>query len=216
MLVPYKIELPGGVLVRSTATADAEQLEQLQNIVFPTLSPAQRFRAEHYQRHLEVFPEGQFVADAAGRIVGMTSTVRLDFDFENLHHTFDDIIEGGFLTSHQPGGMWLYGADIGTHPEFRGRGIARALYAARQQRVRQLGLSGQVTVGMMNGYGAVAGRQSAEDYYEALIRGDINDPTISAQRHIGFELRGLLRDYLDDPGCGNCGVLMTLPADNEI
>src|SRR5687768_11082344 len=129
----YRRELPGGLVVVSTRDEHAEQLEELQNICFPTLAPEQRFKAPHYRKHIELFPEGQFaVLDGdvldGGRVVGMTSTIRLDFDFEHPGHDFDDIIQGGWMTSHQPGGAWLYGADIGTHPEYRRRGIAKALY----------------------------------------------------------------------------------------
>ena len=59
--------------------------------------------------------------------------IRLHFDFAILDHTFADIIQGGWLTSHEPDGDWLYGADIGVHPDYRGRGLAQALYAARQE-----------------------------------------------------------------------------------
>src|SRR5207244_954016 len=107
--------------------------------------------------------------------------------------------EGGWLTSHQPGGAWLYGADLGAHPDYRGRGLARALYAARQAVVRRLGLRGQLTVGMPSGYGAVKAAMSAEAYYAELVAGTRRDPTISAQLAIGFEPRGLIAGYLDDP-----------------
>ncbi len=59
------------------------------------------------------------------RVVGATSTIRLHFDFEHVDHTFAEIIQGGWLTSHEPTGDWLYGADIGVHPDYRGRGLAR-------------------------------------------------------------------------------------------
>ena len=61
-------------------------------------------------------------------------------------------------------------------PDYRGPGLAQALYAARQELVWALGLKGQVTAGMMSGYGAVKHRMSAEEYYEGLVAGRINDP----------------------------------------
>ena len=87
------------------------------------------------------------------------------FDFDHVDHTFGEIIQGGWLTSHQPNGTWLYGADISVHPEYRGRGLATALYAARQEVVWRLGLKGQVTAGMIPGYGAVKDNMTAEEYY---------------------------------------------------
>lgn len=208
----------GGLAVVRTTHEHAEALEELQRIVFPTLAPEQRFRAEHYRKHVELFPDGQLcvVEESTGRVVGMTSTIRMDFDFAHPDHTFADIIEGGWLTSHDPDGRWLYGADIGAHPDFRKRGIARALYAARHEVVHRFGLAGQVTVGMPSGYGAVKHEMAAEQYYAELLAGERVDPTISAQRSVGFELRGLIANYLDDPVCDRYGVVLVLPAERDV
>ena len=143
----------------------------------------------------------------------MTSTIRLHFDFEHTDHTFADIIQGGWLTSHQPDGPWLYGADIGTHPDARRLGIGRALYEARRAVVRKFSLRGQVTVGMMSGYGAVSAEMSPEDYFERLCQGHVTDPTVSAQMKVGFKPRKLLRNYLNDPVCQNCGILLVWEED---
>ncbi len=208
--------LKSGLVVTPTRPEHAEQLETLQTIVFPTLADEERFKAAHYRKHVELFPEGQFVVLDGDRVVGMTTTIRLDFDFELPGHTFADIIQGGWLTSHDPNGAWLYGADIGTHPDYRRRGIARALYAARHETVRRLGLKGQVTVGMMSGYGAQKHRISAEAYYEGVKSGAINDPTLSAQMRVGFELRGLLPGYLNDPVCDNYGACLVLDSARDV
>jgi GNAT superfamily N-acetyltransferase len=207
-----------GLAVHRTAAEHADALEELQRVVFPTLAPEQRFLAAHYRRHIELFPEGQFcvIDECSGQVVGMTSTIRLDFDFAHPAHTFADVIQGGWLTSHQPDGPWLYGADIGTHPAYRRRGIARALYASRHEVVRRLGLLGQLTVGMPSGYGAVKRQMTAEAYYAELVAGTREDPTISAQREIGFELRALLPDYIDDPICDRYGIVLVLPAERDV
>ena len=212
----YEQELPGGLLLVNSRPEHAAQLQDLQDIVFPTLALEERFRAHHYLKHIEIFPEGQFVVLDGTKVVGMTSTIRLNFDFEHTNHTFADVIQGGYLTSHEPDGPWLYGADIGTHPEYRRRGIARALYIARHAVVRHFKLAGQVTVGMMSGYGAIKHTMTPELYYAGLESGKLKDPTVSAQVHLGFEMRGLLRGYLNDPVCDNSGILLVLDAEREI
>lgn len=204
------------MIVTRTRPEHVERLAELQEIVFPTLAPEQRFRAEHYLKHIELFPEGQFCVLEGERVVGMTSTIRMDFDFDHPDHTFADIVQGGFLTSHQPDGEWLYGADVGVHPAYRRRGIARSLYKARHATVRALGLRGQVTVGMPSGYGAVKDQLTAQQYYDELVAGTRTDPTISAQRRLGFELRALVADYIDDPICDRYGIVLVLPADREV
>src|SRR5205809_7820623 len=177
----YYRRLPNGLLVMQTRIEHAEQLEVLQRICFPTLDDAERFKAAHYRHHVELFEDGQFVVLDGDRVVAATSTVRLDFDFDHVNHTFADIIQGGWLTSHRPTGAWLYGADVGVDPAYRGRGIATALYAARQEVVWRLGLEGQVTAGMIRGYGDVKDRMTAEAYYQGVVAGRIKDPTLSMQ-----------------------------------
>lgn len=211
-MTSFSLRLENGIVITQTQREHAEQLEQLQITVFPTLADEQRFKAPHYLHHISMFPEGQFVALDGSKVVGMTTAIRMDFDMGHGHHTFDEVFQGGWLTSHDPQGAWLYGADVGTHPEYRGKGIARALYHARQETVRKLGLRGQVTVGMLSGYGAVQSQYSLVEYFNELKAGKRTDPTITPQRRVGFEIRELVPNYLFDPVCSNCGVLLTLDA----
>jgi 4-aminobutyrate aminotransferase/(S)-3-amino-2-methylpropionate transaminase len=212
----YFRRIRDNLVLLHTQADHCAQLEQLQFACFPTLADDQRFKAAHYRRHIEIFPEGQFVVVEGDRVVGATSTIRLDFDFAHVNHTFDDIIDGGWLTSHDQAGAWLYGADIGTHPEYRGHGIAAALYAARQELVWRLGLRGQVTAGMLPGYALHRDALTVPEYYERVVSGEIFDPTVSMQMKVGFEPRGLLENYLSDPVCNNSSVLLVLPEEKPV
>jgi GNAT superfamily N-acetyltransferase len=214
--MPYQRRLDNGLVVLHTRPEHAAQLEQLQRICFPTLDDSERFKASHYLRHLELFPDGQFTVVDGDAVVGATTTLRLNFDFDHVNHTFADIIQGGWLTSHQPHGEWLYGADVGVRPEYRGRGLATALYAARQETVWRLGLKGQVTAGMIRDYGLVKDQMQAQDYYRAVIEGRIRDSTLSMQLGIGFEPKGLLENYLNDPSSDNYSVLLVLGAEKSV
>ena len=212
----YARRLDSGLAVMHARPEHAEQLELLQLACFPTLADEERFKARHYRKHLEIFDEGQFVALDGDRVVGATATIRLPFDFAHIDHTFGDIIQGGWLTSHVPDGDWLYGADIGVDPAFRGQGVATALYAARQELVWRRGLKGQVTGGMLRGYGAVKHQMSAEDYYDSVVAGRIKDATLSMQLALGFEPRALLKDYLQDPVSDNYSALIVLDAAKDV
>jgi GNAT superfamily N-acetyltransferase len=150
------------------------------------------------------------------RVVGATSTIRKHFDFDHASHTFDEIIQGGWLTSHEPEGEWLYGADLGVSPAYRRRGIARALYAARQELVWSLGLRGQLAAGMMSGYGARKHQMSARQYLAGLRSGEISDPTLSAQLRVGFEAHTLLPGHVHDPACDDYSVLIVLDAATDV
>jgi hypothetical protein len=212
----YSRLLPSGLFVVSSRPEHADELAELQRIVFPTLSEAERFKAVHYKKHMELFPDGQFAVLDGGRVVGATTTLRRNIDFDHPDHTFAEIIQGGWLTSHDPTGAWLYGADVNIHTDYRGRGLGQALYAARQEVVWRLGLKGQVAAGMMSGFGAVKHRMTAEEYYAGLRNGTINDPTLSMQMKVGFEVRGLLSNHLHDPVCDNTSVLIVLDAGKDV
>ena len=213
--MPYRQTLASGIIIAPTLPEHAEELEELQRVVFPDLADDERFKAPHYRKHMELFPEGQFVALDGEQVVGTTTAIRQSFDFDHPHHRFIDVIDGGWLTSHDPQGEWLYGMDIGTHPDYRRRGIARALYAARHDTVRRLGLRGQVTVGMLNGYHRYRDEMTIDEYFTKVKAGEISDPTVSTQQSVGFEIRVLVKDYLDDPTCGNAGALIVWPAERD-
>ena len=212
----YYRKLADGLVITHARPEFAVQLEELQRTSFPTLAEEERFKSYHYLKHMELFDDGQLVALDGDRVVGATSTIRLDFDFDHVDHTFGEIIQGGWLTSHQPGGAWLYGADLSVRPEYRGRGLATALYAARQEVVWRLGLKGQVTAGMIPGYGVVKDKMTAEEYYNGVLTGQFRDSTLSMQIGAGFEPRGLLANYLNDPVCDNYSVLLVLDAAKNV
>jgi 4-aminobutyrate aminotransferase / (S)-3-amino-2-methylpropionate transaminase / 5-aminovalerate transaminase len=212
----YYRRLPDGLVVMQTRAEHADQLDELQRICFPTLDDAERFKARHYRKHIELFEDGQFVVVDNDRVVGSTSTIRLHFDFHHVDHTFAEIIRGGWLTSHETDGDWLYGADVGINPAYRRRGLATALYAARQETVWRLGLKGQVTAGMIRDYGAVKDRMTAQVYYEAVVAGRVKDSTLSMQLGVGFKPRALLANYLNDPASDNYSVLLELGADQDV
>ncbi len=212
----YRRELPSGIVIVDTVAAYAASLEEMQRIVYPTLSSSQRALAEHYLKHIAMFPEGQFTALDGVTPVGSTISIRLSEDFLYGKHTFDDIFTGGWCSSHDPHGDWLYGVDVSVYAEYRGRGIARALYQARHTACRALGLKGQYSMGMLNGYNGVRERYSIDEYYAKVVAKEIFDPTVSMQMKVGFEPVGLVHDYLEDPTCGNACVRLVIPTEKEI
>lgn len=209
MLKPY--HLTDTILIRHTLPQDAKALELLQYIVFPNLAEDEILHEAHYLKHLEIFPEGQLVAVDGNRIIGGTTTMRYHFDLENPeHHTFSETVAGGWLTNHQPDGEWLYGIDVSVHPDYRGIGIAKTFYQLRNQIAKQLGCKGQLTVGMLNGYVNYADKMDIETYYEKVKNHELFDPTVSVQEKIGFQIVGLMKDYLNDPTCGNAGAIIVM------
>jgi GNAT superfamily N-acetyltransferase len=202
--------MPDGYAVVPSTAEMAEALAAIQAACFPTLDPSELMRAEHYRSHVRVFPEGQLavVERATGRPVASSTDFRTTVDFSHYQHRYMDAVAGNWLTSHQPGGGWLYGADIGVHPDHRGRGLSRLLYDARQALVRRLGLRGHVLSGMPKGYGAVAGEMPIEAYVTEVVRGRRTDPTLSVQLRRGYWPYGIIPGYVDDPSSAGYAVFL--------
>lgn len=213
----YSETLSSGIVIVPMQQEHAEQLESLQRIVFPSLAEEELLHAEQYKKHVELFPEGQFVALDGDKVIGATSSIRYHYDPDVYeHHSFFEIMGGGWFTTHEPNGEWLYGMDVSVHPDYRGKGVAKALYRARQQTCRDLGLKGQMTVGMLNGYDKVRNEMSIDEYYEKVKNHEIFDPTVSVQEKVGFKISGLMKDYLNDPTCGNAGAVIVMDVNAPI
>lgn len=200
------------IRITNTRPEHAAALEALQYIVFPNLAEEEILHKEHYLKHLELFPEGQLVALDGDRVIGGSTTMRYNYDIEHPHHhTFAETVAGGWLTAHNPNGEWLYGIDVSVHPDYRGKGIARSFYDIRQQIAAELGCKGQLTVGMLNGYYPYKDVLSIDEYYAKVKAHEIFDPTVSVQEKVGFRILMLMKDYLNDPTCGNAGAVIVKP-----
>ena len=199
----------GYEVVRTTADM-ADALAAIQDACFPTLSAPERIRAEHYRRHVEVFPEGQLavIERATGRPVASATDFRTRIDLSHYQHRYADAVGENWLTGHDPAGDWMYGADIGVHPDHRGRGLSSLLYAARHALVRRLGLRGHVEGAMPRGYGRVADALSIEAYVARVVRGDAHDPVLSLTLRHGYHVYGVMAGYLEDPSCADYGVFV--------
>ena len=143
------------------------------------------------------FPEGQFVAEYDGRIVGFCATFRIDEATAMGPHTWAEITGGGYASRHDPEGDWLYGMESCVDPEFRGMRIGRRLYSARKKLCRKLGLYGIVFGGRLPGLEKrIKAMGSVDAYVEAVQEGRYRDPTMSFQLRNGFEFIGLLPRYV--------------------
>jgi len=196
------------IMIAHTQADLIPQLVELQVVCYPSLADTSRFKAPHFESHLRVFPEGQWVALDGERVVGMSAGFLCSFDFDHPHHSFDEFIDYGFFTRHDPRGQHFYGADVSVHPDYRGRGIARCLYDARKALVRQRGLQGIVTGAMVPGFAHYKATMDAQAYVARVVAGEIFDPTLSVQLRQGFRTRGLLPNYLPDSATDGWSVLI--------
>lgn len=198
------------VKVRQATKKDLPRLAELNRAAYPGLAAENVVWGEaHLLSHQRVFPEGQWVAEVAGRIVGAVATLIVDLGRDPLRpHTWAGITDSGYFTNHDPEADTLYGADIYVHPDTRGLGVGHALYEVRRQLCRRLNKRRILAGGRLWNYAERADQMSAAEYAQRVAAGEYRDLVLSFQLREGFQLRGVMPHYLRDPRSHNWASLI--------
>jgi ribosomal protein S18 acetylase RimI-like enzyme len=188
------------VVVRNTRPHEIQKIVDLQKESFPYLARyGNIWHPKELESHLRIFPKGQFVAvEPDGTVVGSASTLIVSLNAEYTEHTWKEITANGMFTNHNPHGDSLYGADISTHPKYRHEGIGSMLYDIRKELVIRLNLRRIIGGGRLFNYSEYAGKMSASEYAQKVIRGEFRDPVLSFELDNGFKFIKILPNYLDD------------------
>lgn len=206
--------------VRQTEPRDFPAIIDLCRRVYPGHSP---YGEDQLASHLELFPEGQLTAvvpDASSergdehgeRVVGMAASLIVLWDDYEVDQHWRDFTADGYFTNHDPSGRTLYGAEIMTDPDARGRGVGSAIYRARDELLRRLGLLRIRAGARLRGYHEWADRLSPEDYVVRVVRREIVDPTLTFQLNRGFRVLAVVAGYLrhDPESLGHAAVIEKL------
>jgi ribosomal protein S18 acetylase RimI-like enzyme len=200
----------GRFTLRSASKADLEQMVEVQIACFPTIARHEILTKEHFANHIKIFPEGQLVITDNDKVIASSSTLRIRFP--KLDHTCKEATDNLWITNaHLPDGDWLYQFDMGVLPEYRGLKLSKELYFAQQDMAKELGMKGQITVGMPIGYSRYKEKYTIEEYCERLKNNEFTDPTVTPQRKAGFQWIKPIFNYVQDPTAGNCSILMVWP-----
>lgn len=183
------------VIVRHTRSSDVQPLIALQRRTYPDIPP---WREERLLHQLEVFPQGQIVAERDGELLGAASSLIVLWDEWQVEHTWKEITARGSFDTHTPHGRTLYGAEVFVHPQRRGAGIGHALYQARRRLCRAMNLRRIIACGRLPGYHRYAETMSALHYAQKVVWGDLHDPVLSFQLHEGFRFCGTISGYLPE------------------
>lgn len=187
--------------IRPRTVEDAKHIPALMRKVYPPPhGPDSIWKPSNLLKHLEYFPEGQFVAEAwDGQLIGSATTMRTTWERGVGPHTWLEITGGGTLETHHPDGPILYGVDIAVDPSHQGFGVGSDLYQARLGLGRELHCDAFVAGARVPGFAAHAEAMSIHDYLEAVQCGDLFDPTLSKQLQVGFTILSALPRYARDP-----------------
>lgn len=176
----------------------APACRELELSVFSHANVDELLSQEDFEAYARVFPEGFFLCIDGDRLAGQAGGICLDFDFDKPQHSIVEITGENQCGNHDPDGDWYYGTDIAVHPDYRRRGIGRQFYELRKELVIKTGKKGIIAGGHMPGFLDHKESLSAEEYVARVSKGEIYDATLTFQIENGFEIRGVLENYIED------------------
>lgn len=181
------------LIVRNATIKDVDEIRELSIKVYPDMPP---YTKAVLQGQVNNFPDGQFVAEFEGRIVGYCASIRVSKEKALAKHTWREITAGGYGATHEEDGEYLYGMEIFVDPDLRGHRVGERFYNARKNLCKYHRLKGIVFGGRMP---MLAKRLkkvgTPEDYIEQVKNKKIKDPVLAFQLRRGFEVIGVLPGY---------------------
>jgi len=127
------------------------------------------------------------------------------------HRSWSETVGGPNIEHHDQQGTTLYGLDISVHPQYRGRGVGRALYAARFDLVRAQRLTRCGTACRIPGYvqwSLDQNKPNVEQYVDEVVNGKISDRTLTPLLRYGLRFLSVIHDYMDDEESADAAALL--------
>ncbi len=184
------------IQVRNTQEADFEGIIHLCGDVYPG-TPV--WTEAQLQSHVDVYPEGQFVAvnEDDGSIIGMSASLIINWDDYDFKASWREFTDSGLFTNHDPAtGRTLYAAEIMVSPLVQGSGVGSLLYEARESLAKTSKLLRIRAGARLRGYANYADDKTPSEYVLEVIEGKIFDPTLSFQLKRGFRVLHVVSGYL--------------------
>ncbi|GGE41112.1 hydrolase YhcX [Marinicauda pacifica] len=194
--------------VRNATVEDVPAILELQDRAYPDMPPD---LPGQIRGQIQAFPDGQFVVEYEGDVVGWCATFIIDEATAFAPHTYAEITGNGYAARHDDDGDWLYGMEVAVDPSRRRLRIGQRLYNARKSLCQEWGLKGVVFGGRMPG---LKRRRKSypnpEDYLAAVQAREVKDPVANFQLRMGFEPAGILKAYYPDDkdSLGNAALMV--------
>lgn len=118
---------------------DLEAIDRVEKNTWPTdwQAPIEKFKAR-----IAKFPQGAIGVFENGRLVGVSTSMRINFDLKRAgeyHKTWDEITGNGFITTHESDENTLYVVSVGVENEAQGKGYGQQLIARQFELAKSLG-----------------------------------------------------------------------------
>lgn len=211
--------------VRKIEERDMERLLWIESIAW---RGSVQFDEKHLRSQIRIFPEGQLCSeDEQGEIWGFVNMMGFRFDpRRHLDASWSEITADGYITTHDPGGNWLFGVNLSVHPQGYFAGAADALIVGAAKVCASMHLRGILLVGRLPGYArwlrdqARAGRDLngadidlARSYVDTRVHGDNGntrrlDPQVELYESFGMNILGPVANFIPDKKSLDFGVAM--------
>ncbi|MCL7747574.1 GNAT family N-acetyltransferase [Halalkalibacter alkaliphilus] len=194
--------------VRPYTLDDFEGLLDVQKEAFPPPFPEDLWWSrDQIKAHVTTFPEGALLAELDNVVVGSATSLLITYD--GKPHTWEEVADDGYIQkSHNPAGDSLYGIDLCVRPSYRGKGIAGALYEARKETVRKLGLKRFMAGCRIPNYHEYAKHLDVDSYVKAVEKGEIKDLVLTFMLKQGLRPLQVMSNYLEDEESLDYAVLV--------
>ncbi|MCP5397028.1 MAG: GNAT family N-acetyltransferase [Sphingomonadaceae bacterium] len=198
------------LVIRAAKLADAPAITRLSAKVY---GKADAYTQAQIRGQVNNFPDGQFVAEYEGKVVGYCATLIVPEDVALNQHSWYEITGQGYAARHDPEGDVLYGMEVCVDPDYRRLRIGQRFYRKRQELCQYFELKGIAFGGRMPGYSRrKKSYADPAEYLEAVIEKQISDQVINFQLNQGFQPLQVLRNYdRKDKQSGGHAVLMYWP-----
>lgn len=158
---------------------------------------------------IDVFPEGQLVIKADGKVVGSALSIIVDYHKFGDEHTYKEITGNYTFNTHDANGDVLYGIEIFIHPDYRGLRLGRRLYDARKELCENLNLKAIVFGGRIPNYIEFADSMTPKEYIAKVKNKGLYDPVLSFQLSNDFHVKKVLTNYMpEDAQSSNYATLL--------
>jgi len=195
------------LLLRGLTRQDYVAIKRVMDRVYANMGGA--WTPQEYENLIANFPDGQICIEDQGKIVAAALAIQVNAEIFESGHTYQDIIDGGKMSAHEPDGNALYGVDVFVDPEYRGLRLGRRLYDARKELCEKLNLKSIIFGGRIPGYGAYADSMTPAEYIQKVKANEIHDPVLSFQLANDFHIKKILKNYIpEDTQSEAYGVLM--------
>jgi ribosomal protein S18 acetylase RimI-like enzyme len=208
-LFVFDQDRPISAVIRNYKEEDFPGLIRVQQESFPPPFPSELWwNTEQLKNHVTLFPEGALCIEVDGEIAGSMTGLIVQLDDNNLDHTWEEITDNGYIRNHNPNGNTLYVVDISVRPSYRKLGLGKWLMLSMYDVVIQKGLQRLLGGGRMPGYHKKANEMTAEEYLQAVIKGELKDPVITFLLRCGRTPVKVVQNYLEDDESCNYAALM--------